>query len=353
MTKKVVMIIMLFGFFLFVGCAKKDDVPENTQQENNDIEIIEENEPEEPTFTHVFPFTGIGTNEGADRRPVGVMVNNHVAARPQSGLSKADITFEILAEGSITRFLAIFQSEQPEIVGPVRSARPYYFELAENYDALYIYHGAANFINDMIINQGIDHLSGANYDNDGHLFKRESFRKAPHNSYLLFDAVYDVSESKGYDIISDTKALPFVKEDAVITGDPGTHVQVLYPGRKADEVIEYIYDETKQAYTRHESKQQTVELDSEEPIFIHNVFIIETAHKVIDDEGRREIDLKSGGNAYLMQKGQLQKLAWKNEDGRIIPVQGDESIGFVPGKTWVNVVPTNPGLETAVTIFEE
>src|SRR5699024_10306702 len=138
-----------------------------------------------------------------DRRPGSVMVNNHQAARPQSGLSKADLIFEILAEGSITRFLAIFQSEQPEIVGPVRSAREYFFELAQGYDALYVYHEAANFINDMIINRGIDHLSGAMYDNDEYLFKRESFRNAPHNSYLLFDAVYYVSKSKGYDIISD------------------------------------------------------------------------------------------------------------------------------------------------------
>src|SRR5690625_2486555 len=147
----------------------------------------------------IYPLTGVGTDEGVDNRIVSVMVNNHPKARPQSGLSQADMVFEILAEGDITRFLALFQSEQPDVVGPVRSAREYYFTLADGYDALYVYHGAADFVNDMIINRGIPSLNGAQYDNNGHLFKREDFRKAPHNSYLLFDGVYDVAEQKGYD----------------------------------------------------------------------------------------------------------------------------------------------------------
>src|SRR5699024_17150 len=99
--------------------------------------------------------------------------------------------------------------------------------------------------------------------------------------------------------------------------------------------------------------QKTVELDSEEPIHVDNVFIIETHHEIIDDAGRRAIDLHSGGNAYLIQKGHMQKLEWKNDEGRIIPYKDGLPVGFVPGKTWVNVVPSNPGLETSVIISEE
>ena len=69
------------------------------------------------------------------------MVNNHPKARPQSGLHKADIVYEILAEGDVTRFLPYFQSEKPENIGPVRSARDYYIDLAKGLNALYIAHG--------------------------------------------------------------------------------------------------------------------------------------------------------------------------------------------------------------------
>lgn len=345
--------------FTLISCSKND---ENTEQKeeneaNNGLENVEENQvaesPEpEPVFDTIYPLTGMGTNEGADQRPVGVMVNNHKAARPQSGLSQADIVFELLAEGSITRFLALFQSEQPEIVGPVRSAREYYFELANKYNAIYVYHGAANFVNDMIINRGIEHLSGAIHDNDGYLFKRESFRKAPHNSYLLYDAVYEASETKGYDIISDTKALPFRGEEESIEGELVKHIKISYPGRNADDVVEFLYNKDTEKFTRYESQQKTVELNSEEPINVDNVFIVETHHQVIDDAGRRAIDLTSGGNAYLIQKGQMQKLEWTNDEGRIIPYQDGSPVGFVPGKTWINVVPTNPGLNTSVTVIE-
>src|SRR5699024_5807754 len=104
----------------------------------------------ENEHSHTYPLTGIHADDEVKERIVAVMVNNHKLARPQSGLSKADIVFEILAEGDITRFLALFQSDKPDVVGPVRSARDYYFKLAKQYDALYVYHGAANFVNDMI-----------------------------------------------------------------------------------------------------------------------------------------------------------------------------------------------------------
>ena len=124
------------------------------------------------------------------------MVNNHPQARPQSGLSKADIVFEMLTEGDITRFLAIYQSTAPEVVRPSRSIRIFFTLADEGYDAIYVYHGAANFVNDMIKTRGIENLPGAVYDNDGHLFVRESFRKAPHNSYFQFGAAYDVRRKR-------------------------------------------------------------------------------------------------------------------------------------------------------------
>lgn len=342
--------IVLLLIFI-IGCSKdKDNMGNNESKENNNGggEI----EQQEPSFSSTYPLTGIPTNAGADNRIVSVMVNNHPAARPQSGLSQADIVFEILAEGSITRFLALFQSEQPEVVGPVRSAREYYFELATGYDALYVFHGAANFVYDMIRDRGVENLNGATYDNDGHLFKRESFRKAPHNSYLQYNAVYDVAESNGYDIISEVEPLNFLAGDETISGENANQIIVKYPGRNETDIVEYSYDQTTEKYTRFESQDQTVELNSEEPIQIDNLFIVEAQHEVIDDEGRRRVDLQDSGQAYLLQKGKIQQLEWKNEDGRIIPVKDGEPIGFVPGKTWINVIPSDPGLEQSIILSD-
>lgn len=346
--KKVYMFIALLLLLFVVGCSKDKEEPTLEKSDPREKET-----PEAPESSNVYPLTGIETNEDTTDRAIGVMVNNHPAARPHSGLSKADIVFEILAEGGITRFLALFQSEQPDVVGPVRSAREYYFELAQGYDALYTYHGAADFVNDMIQTRGIEHLNGAIYDDDGHLFKRESFRKAPHNSYFIFDNAYDVAVDKGYETTSTIDPLPFVKEEENIEGDSAIKVTVTYPGRNASDVIEYFYEESNERYIRYDNDEQTVELNTEEAVEVDNLFIVEAYHEVFDSEGRRKVDLKDSGNAFLIQKGKLQQLQWKNENGRIIPVKDGRSVGFIPGKTWVNIVPTDPGIEQSVQFSNE
>ncbi|MBT2217463.1 DUF3048 domain-containing protein [Virgibacillus dakarensis] len=340
--KKTFFFILLGLFVLLAGCSKDKENVENNGKEENAAEEMK----------YVYPLTGMKTDKPADDRIVGVMVNNHRKARPQTGLSKADVVFEILAEGRITRFLALFQSEKSDVVGPVRSAREYYFELANGYNALYVYHGAANFVNDMIADRGIEHLNGSEHDNDGKLFKRESFRKAPHNSYLLFDGVDEAAEAKGYDVTASYKPLPFLTNDETqqLSGEPAQHVQIDYSLRDIMNIVEFDYDAANEKYTRFSDHEKTVELDTEEPIQVDNVFIIETKHGVIDDAGRRSVDIESGGDALLIQKGQVQQVQWENRDGRIIPVKDGQSVGFVPGKTWINVIPESPGLDTAVTV---
>ncbi|MEA2015150.1 MAG: DUF3048 domain-containing protein [Actinomycetota bacterium] len=82
-----------------------------------------------------IPILGPGT------RPVAVMVENSFAARPQSGLILADVVFEVVDEYGITRFVAIYNSNNAPMVGPVRSARPYYAEIARGFDPIYTFFG--------------------------------------------------------------------------------------------------------------------------------------------------------------------------------------------------------------------
>ena len=296
----------------------------------------------------IYPLTGLKADKEKINRPISVMVNNHPDARPQTGLSEADIVFEILAEGNITRFLAIFQSEQPKVVGPVRSAREYYFELAKGYDALYVYHGSAKKVEKKLQASGVDSINGAFHDDDKKLFKREDFRVAPHNSYVLLDAVYDQAEETGYKLESKQKPLTFLKEDQEVEGESVNEIKIDY----ASSLVEYTYDATNETYLRYNDSEQTVELTDEKPIEIDNVLIVKMDHKTIDNEGRRAIDIESGGDAYLFQKGQVQSVEWENSDGRIIPVKSGEEIGLVKGKTWINVVPTTYELKDEL-IFNE
>src|SRR5699024_8242506 len=143
-----------------------------------------------------------------NRKAKAVMVSNSNGPRPQTGLSQADIVFEMLAEGNVTRFMAIYQCEEPEIVGPVRSAREYFYTITDKYDVLYIYSGAADFNNDIIKKLDIEHIEGGLHDNDGHLIVREAFREAHHNMHLQFGADVEVAEEIGYVITEEYEPLP-------------------------------------------------------------------------------------------------------------------------------------------------
>src|SRR3990167_951299 len=110
--------------------------------------IVDE-DPNEPR-TEKCPLDGdLHTKKAKDslekRRPLAVMIENHADARPQSGLTSADIVYEAVAEGGITRFMAIFYCNLSDTqVGPVRSARTYFLDWLSEYDALYAHVGGAN-----------------------------------------------------------------------------------------------------------------------------------------------------------------------------------------------------------------
>ncbi len=79
------------------------------------------------------------------------------------------------------------------------------------------------------------------------------------------------------------------------------------------------------------------------------MLIVEAEHRILDDKGRRSIDLTSGGEALLFQSGIANAIRWENRDGQIVPVQNGELVPLKPGQTWINIVPTSPGIEASVT----
>ncbi|WP_428910669.1 DUF3048 domain-containing protein [Niallia sp. Krafla_26] len=339
-------IISAAALFLLVGCNKEEAV----EPEQPEEEIVEEEEtppPAQEEYPYQFPLTGMGSNEITDGRAVAVMVNNHPLARPQSGLNQADIVYEVLAEGNVTRFLAIFQSEEPNNIGPVRSAREYYIELATGYDSLFVAHGYSPDAEKMLKRGVIDNINGMQYD--GSLFKRADFRKAPHNSYISFNNIVKGAEKNNYKMDQAPDSLVFLSEEEIeaLAGEKATSIEVAYYDSTFDSKLEY--DEDLKKYKRYSAGELTVDYQSNDPVLIDNLFVIETPHKVIDNAGRRDIDLVSGGNGYLFQRGKILSVQWKNVEGRILPYLNGEVVGLVPGKTWINIVPSKQGLDQSVT----
>lgn len=300
---------------LISGCSSAEPASKNEKSELN-------------------PLTGIQSSDNA-HRAVAVVISNHPSARPQTALEKADIVYEILTEGGITRFLAIYQSEYPDKAGPVRSARDYLVELSKGYDALFLAHGYSPEAQEMLLSGEVDQVNGIQHDGD--VFKRDPSRKAPHNSYVDMKEAFHVAEEKGYSLNDAPSRLAFLskKDAASLTGDPA---EAFFIRPSSNDLFESRYEYDGDQYRRT--------IDGAE-IKADNVFVIEADHRVVDAKGRLDIDLTSGGDAFLFQEGVMNLVKWRNQDGRIVP-NTESGPAFVTGKTWIHVVPASRGLNKAV-----
>ncbi|KAB7705260.1 DUF3048 domain-containing protein [Bacillus aerolatus] len=340
--KKLTMLSLLTGAILMSGCWGDK---EKNIQEDNGRKVSKENKEQ----SYAYPLTGKQTNERPAQRATAVVINNHPQARPQTGLTAADVVYEVLTEGNVTRFLAVYQSEQPEKVGPVRSARDYFIELAKGYDSLFVAHGYSPEARERLFSGEMDELNGIQYD--GTIFKRDPSRKAPHNSYISFDAMYKKAEEKGYSTDNMPDRLSFLQPSEAVEGadQKAMSVQVNYSSQAAFQV-EYKYNRDKKRYERFTGGKQEFDRETNEAVSAANVLIIEAEHRVMDGKGRLDIDLSSGGNAYLLQNGAVHIAEWSNVDGRILPFKEGAPMGFVQGKTWINIIPASKGLDKMVIL---
>lgn len=337
MIKKNLYVILCVLVLILAAC-KKDEVKEEPQPQPQ----------QEEKKQYVTPFTGELVDEEITMRPVIATINNHPDARPQSGLTSADVVYEMLAEGDVTRFLALFQSEIPSNIGPVRSARSYFIEIAQGLDAFYIAHGYSPEAKQMLKDNVVDNINGMHYD--GTIFQRSSDRVAPHNSYISGENVKLGAEKVNASLLYQKKVsyTYYGEDEEVQTGTQANEIKVNYSTNEQFNSV-YNYDSTTNKYTRTVNGVITTDLETEKQVELSNILIFEMEHSIIDNEGRRDIDIFSGGKAYIFQAGVMREVQWKNIDGVLKAVEQDGSeVKLVPGKTWIHFMPTQPGIATSV-----
>jgi len=333
-------LVVMAVIVALAGCGKSSEEPEpepapapESQVEQDPAEIEPEPEPE-PVYPYTYPLTGIGTEELLEVRPLLMMIENHRDARPQSGLIDADIVYEILAEGEITRFAAVFHSQKPEVVGPIRSLRPYYAQIGEAVDGLIVHAGYSPAALEYVQKKKLDHFD--EIYNAGAYFWRSKERKAPHNLYTSIELIRKGMEDKK--VRSEWKApaaIPFADKDTIITGETAEKVLVEY---LAGYKVEYVYDAEQGKYLRNMAGSPHVDKETGRQIEAANVMIIKTSHRVLDDVGRREVNIYGPGEGWLVQQGKVREIEWKLVDGLIRPYIDGEEAALIPGKTWVQVI---------------
>lgn len=279
--------------------------------------------------------------EVLDRRPIAVMVENYWEARPQSGLDKADVVYEILAEGGITRFLAIYQQNDASEIGPVRSARPYFIQRVLEYDPMYAHVGGTPQALNDIKNFNIPDLNEMFIGSA--VFSRSAARKAPHNTYTSTEKMRAYAREKGYEKKVDVPGFSFLKAGQENkNGSVANKININYPSRE-NKVI-YEYNPATKLYSRSHATGIHKDKVTDKQLTAQNIIIQYLSYRVIDPKGGYlAMNMIGQGKALLITKGQVYIGQWsKNSDQDktyYTDSEGNE-LKLNPGQTWIEVVPS-------------
>lgn len=280
-----------------------------------------------------------GSESVALLRPLAVMVENHPDARPQLGLLQADIVYETLSEGGITRFLALYQSKGADWIGPVRSAREYFAQIADEWGALYAHVGGSNEAIRQLKNQKYKNLADANEYYNFDFFPRRKDRHEPHHIFTSTEKLRELIDFHKFSDRANHQPWQFKDDEPAATS---TASKISIDFSRAGYEAGWEYDAAQNFYKRLQYFEPRPDESSNQQIFAKNIVIqIVNVIPVLSDPLLQvNIDLDSGGRAVIFQDGISIEGTWMKQGGRtrFFDTSNNE-IKFNRGSIWLELAP--------------
>ncbi|MCL1905563.1 MAG: DUF3048 domain-containing protein [Clostridiales bacterium] len=296
-----------------------------------------ESEPEPEPVLNPLTHMPVADEAALERRAVIVSIDNHKPARPQAGISTADIMYEVPAEGGISRLLALFFVDAPELIGPVRSARPYMVDIAREWQGLFVHCGgsadALRYLAKGEVNW-LNEMSSSKY------FWRDKKRSMPHNLFTASENIYSFLEYKGWKTVETPRALRFYSEEEgpPLDAAKADILHINYPDRGNKN--SYIYDPESFLYARSIGDDPHIDINTEGQVQAANILVQQIKSKVLDSEGRLEINLVGEGGAMLFTRGTVQEGNWMRASlDSPTYFRGEDGLEWclAPGQTWIHL----------------
>lgn len=249
-------------------------------------------------------------DEDSNDRPFAVMIDNVSAARPQTGIDKAYILYELLVEGGLTRIMAVFKDADVKQIGPVRSSRHYYLDYAMENDAIYVHYGWSPQAQSDISSLKINNLNGL--ANPSNMFWRDyTYHKGEHTAYTSTDKILKAAEKKKYRTTSDDSQLLKYSEKSVTM--PETNVANSVRVDFSNSVYTtFEYDETNKVYLRSANKTAH-KTTSGDQLAAKNIIAYSVPYGHISDDvkGRQEMENLGTGTGYFITEGKYMEITWE------------------------------------------
>ena len=333
---------------LFAACGKTEAPPEP-------VPTVPETTTEAAN-PNVNPLTGLSVRaEALGKRPVAVMVENSPAARPQWGLSSPDVVIEGLAEGGITRMLWLYaDAADMSKVGPTRSARHDYVELAEGFDAVYVHFGGSVYAYDTLQKDGVDDIDGTKAD--GKYFARDKSRNVAveHTAYTTGENMQKAITEKGLRTdIKEANAYPFTfaTEKRTLSGGSCQSVLAVFSNSYKHT---FKYNAEDGLYYNYMNSSEMKDANGE-TMKVANVLILYTniSNVAGSDKGHVDWDL-SGGNGVYISNGTYQNITWSKGTASTptaplkLTDESGNALQLNTGKMWIGFVPASNSSATVI-----
>jgi hypothetical protein len=285
--------------------------------------------------TPVMPLTGLSIidDEAAKRPALVVKIDNGPPARPQSGLNQADLVYEENVE-QITRFAAVYHSELPDTVGPIRSGRTQDIELLGSLNQpLFAWSGGNTAVTAAVRRSDLRDVGALSVYGPGGYF-RSSSRRAPHNLYASGSQLAALAPA---DAAAPPAQFAYRAPGAAVAGDAVTSVRLSMDGVR----VEWSWDSTTSQFLRSQGGSPHLGAEGER-IDAANVVVLFVTYRASEADVRSPEAVTLGsGTVWVLSGGRWVEGTWSRTD-RLQPIaladaSGDE-IELTPGRTWVQLV---------------
>ena len=303
------------------------------------------------------------------RRPLAVMIENHAESRPQSGLSLADVVYEAVAEGGITRLMGVFYcgiAAGNANLAPVRSARTYFLPWVLEYDALYNHVGGAGVCSDPTVDERakalcqIGQYKIKDMDQFGISFPtcyRNPDRldhpvATEHTMVCVSDKLLSLAATRGWTNVDASGVAwdkNFVqwkfKDDPPAGGAQVASFSATFTAWKgyAEYTVKWVYDPAGNSYTRLNGGAPHMDLETKEQLTAKNIVILFTTETgPVDDHMHLLYGTIGTGTGILYQDGKTIKVTWKKpartSRTQFFDTSGKE-VRFNRGQIWIEMLP--------------
>lgn len=319
-------------------------------KDHNILETVGmEEEKSEPKVVEIKKLKIV--DEDSKSRPYAVMINNHHDAWPQCGIQDAYLVYEIVAEGGITRMLALYKDQETAKIGSIRSARHYYIDYAEENDAIYIHWGGSPQAYSRISRSGINDIDGMALEGSVFFRDRTLKRNYEHTGFTSMEKVKAYAEKKGFtrDTNKDLLLNYSVDEIDLSQNEDAKSAQEVVIKYSNYHTTSYEYDEENKVYKRSMSGKPNVDLITGEQYTAKNIIVYDVTNYSLNDgsgKDRQELENIGSGTGYYITEGYARPITWEktSHSGQTVyKYTNGEEITVNDGNTFIQIYPKSKG----------